>query len=128
MAFSGKYELESEENYDSFMKCIGVPADVIEKARNFKVITEVVQNGDEFTWTQTYQGGKSMTNKFIIGKESDMEILGGKKFKATIKMEDGKVIASFPNYCHTAEIVGGKLVETSTGGNITFKRISKRVA
>ncbi|XP_077183350.1 gastrotropin isoform X2 [Paroedura picta] len=128
MAFSGKYEVESEENYDDFMKRIGLPADVIEKGRNFKIVTEVLQNGDEFTWSQIYAAGKSMCNTFVIGKESEMETIGGKKFKATVQMEGGKVVANFPNYHHTAEIVGGKLIETSTVGGVTFKRISKKVA
>lgn len=29
-------------------------------------------------------------------------------------MEDGKIVADFPNYHHTAEICGGKLVEVSS--------------
>lgn len=29
-------------------------------------------------------------------------------------MEGGKVVADFPNYHHTAEIAGGKLVEVSS--------------
>nr|XP_028576851.1 gastrotropin [Podarcis muralis] len=127
MAFSGKYEVESEENYENFMKRMGFPADIIEKGKNFKIVTEVVQNGDEFTWSQIYPSGHSMTNKFVIGKESEMETMGGKKFKTTVKMEGGKVVADFPNYHHTAEIAGGKLVEISTIGDETFKRISKRL-
>uniref|UniRef100_A0A8D0G4X9 Fatty acid binding protein 6 n=1 Tax=Sphenodon punctatus TaxID=8508 RepID=A0A8D0G4X9_SPHPU len=128
MAFTGKYEVESEENYDEFMKKIGLPSDIIEKGRNFKIVTEVVQNGEEFTWSQLYPGGQSMTNTFVIGKESNMETMGGKKFKATVQLEGGKVVADFPNYHHTAEIAGGKLVEISTTAGVTFKRISKRVA
>ncbi|XP_062979342.1 gastrotropin [Elgaria multicarinata webbii] len=128
MSFSGKYEAEHEENYDSFVKRIGLSADLTEKGRNAKVVTEVVQNGDEFTWSQIYPGGKIMTNKFVIGKESEMETMGGKKFKATVKMEGGKVVADFPNYHHTAEIAEGKLVEISTVADVTYKRISKRLA
>ncbi|XP_009875765.1 PREDICTED: gastrotropin-like, partial [Apaloderma vittatum] len=33
---------------------------------------------------------------------------------ATVKLEDGKLVAEFPNYRHTAEISGGKLVEVSS--------------
>ncbi|XP_019390442.1 PREDICTED: gastrotropin [Crocodylus porosus] len=128
MAFTGKYEVESEENYDDFMKRIGLPSDVIEKGRKFKIVTEVVQNGEEFTWSQHYPGGQSMTNKFTIGKESEMETMGGKKFKATVKMENGKVVVDFPNYHHTAEIAGGKLVEISVAAGVTYKRISKKIA
>ena len=29
-------------------------------------------------------------------------------------MEDGKIVADFPNYRHTSEICGGKLVEVSS--------------
>ncbi|XP_050818849.1 gastrotropin [Gopherus flavomarginatus] len=128
MAFTGRYEVESEDNYDAFVKYIGIPSDIIEKGRNFKVVTEVAQNGNDFVWTQIYPTGQSMTNKFTIGKEADMETMGGKKFKATVKMEDGKVVADFPNYHHTAEIAGGKLVEISIAGGITYKRVSKKLA
>lgn len=34
-------------------------------------------------------------------------------FQAIVKMEGNKVVASFPNYQHTSEIVGDKLVEVS---------------
>ncbi|KAF7249163.1 Gastrotropin [Varanus komodoensis] len=127
MSFSGKYEVESDENYDNFVKRIGLSPDLIEKGKNAKIITEVIHNGDEFTWSQIYPGGTTTTNKFVIGKESEMETMVGKKFKATVKMEGGKVVADFPNYHHTAEIAGGKLVEISTCGDVTYKRISKRV-
>ncbi|XP_042803863.1 gastrotropin isoform X1 [Panthera leo] len=113
MAFSGKYEIESEKNYDEFMKRLGLPSDVIEKGRNFKIVTEVQQDGQNFIWSQHYPSGHSMTNKFTIGKECDMETVGGKKFKATVQMEGGKIVADFPNYHQTSEIVGDKLVEVS---------------
>ncbi|VCX39229.1 unnamed protein product [Gulo gulo] len=113
MAFSGKYEFESDKNYDEFMKRLGLPSDAIEKGRNFKIVTEVQQDGQNFTWSQHYPGGHSMTNKFTIGKECDMETMGGKKFKATVHMEGGKIEVEFPNYRQTSEIVGDKLVEVS---------------
>lgn len=115
---------------------IGIPADVIEKGRDYKAVTEVTQNGDEFTWTQVYPTIK-VTNKFTIGKESEMESLGGKKFKvrgeekkkrkpslwdswlnrcssqATVNLEGGKMTVNFPNYTQTNEISGGKLIEVN---------------
>ncbi|KAL4631304.1 gastrotropin [Arapaima gigas] len=131
MAFTGKYEIESQENHDEFLKLLGIPDDIIEKGRNFKIITEVVQNGNEFTWSQVYPS-KTMTNKFVIDQESEMETMTGKKFKATVSLVDGKVTVNFPKYHHTAEICGGKLVECSTisgpKGNVTMKRISKRIS
>ncbi|XP_068015833.1 gastrotropin isoform X2 [Melanerpes formicivorus] len=128
MAFTGKYEFESDENYDEFVKKIGLPSDKIEKGRNCKIVTEVVQNGNDFTWTQHAPGGHTTTNAFTIDKEADMETMGGKKFKATVKMEGGKLVAEFPNYRHTVEICGGKLVEISTCSDVVYKRTSKKIA
>ncbi|XP_045664329.1 gastrotropin-like [Ursus americanus] len=128
MAFNGKYEFESDKNYDEFMKRLGLPSNAIEKGRNFKIVTEVQQDGQNFTWSQHYPGGHSMTNKFTTGKECDMETMGGKKFKATVHMEGGKIAVEFPNYRQTSEIVGDKLVEISTTGGVTYERVSKRLA
>ncbi|XP_042555533.1 gastrotropin [Dipodomys spectabilis] len=128
MAFNGKFEVESEKNYDEFMKRLGLPSDVIEKGRNFKITTEVQQDGQDFTWSQYYSGGHIMTNKFTIGKECEMQTMGGKKFKATVQMEGGKVVVDFPNYHQTSEVVGDKLVEISTIGGVTYERVSKRLA
>ncbi|KAM4678487.1 gastrotropin-like [Discoglossus pictus] len=127
MSFTGKYEVESQQNYDQFMTLIGIPADTIEKGRNFKFTTEVVQNGNEFTWSQIYPGN-TKTNKFIVGQESELETVSGKQFKATVKLEGGKLVVDFDKYHHTSEIVDGKLVETSVAGGVTFVRISKKVS
>ncbi|NXJ90973.1 FABP6 protein, partial [Corythaixoides concolor] len=114
MAFAGKYEFESDENYDNFVQKIGLPSDKIELGRNCKTVTEVVQNGNDFTWTQHFPGGRSSTNTFTVGKEADIETMGGKKFKVTVKLEGEKLVADSSNYHHTAEISGGKLVEVSS--------------
>ncbi|KAM9253045.1 gastrotropin [Dugong dugon] len=127
MAFSGKYEVESEKNYEVFMKKLGIPSSTADKGRNFK-ITEVQQDGQTFTWSQQYSGGQSITNKFTIGQECEMETMGGKKFKVTVKMDGGKVVVDFPNYNQTSEIVGDKLVEVCTVGGVSYERVSKRVA
>ncbi|KAG5853425.1 gastrotropin [Anguilla anguilla] len=130
MAFSGKYEMESQENYEEFLKRIGIPDDVIEKARTFKTVTEVVQNGNEFTWSQVYPN-RTMTNKFIIDQECEMETMAGIKFKATVTMDGDKICASFPKYQQTVQLSGDKLVECCTvsgaKGTVTMKRISKRI-
>ncbi|XP_032388352.1 gastrotropin [Etheostoma spectabile] len=127
MAFAGKWETEAQEGYDAFCKLVGVPDDIIEKGRNYKLITEVTQDGDNFSWTQIYPANAKITNTFTIGKECDMETIGGKKFKATVHMEGGKLSVTFPKYHHTSEISGGKLIETSTTGSVVLKRTSKKI-
>lgn len=65
----------------------GIPADVIERGRDYKLITEVTQDGDTFSWTQIYPKDAKVTNTFIIGKECDMETIGGKKFKVKSRVD-----------------------------------------
>ncbi|KAJ8406138.1 hypothetical protein AAFF_G00310260 [Aldrovandia affinis] len=130
MAFTGKYEVESQENYDEFLQRLGIADDIIEKGRNAKIITEVVQNGNDFTWSQIYPN-KTMINKFTIGQECEMETMAGTKFKANVSMDGGKLSVKFPNYQQVVEICGDKLIENSTvsgaKGTVTMKRTSKRV-
>ncbi|XDV38934.1 hypothetical protein PO909_008249 [Leuciscus waleckii] len=111
MAFNGKWETESQDGYEEFCKLIGIPDDVISKGHDFKLVTEVIQNGEDYTWIQYYPNNHVVTNKFIVGKESEMETVGGKKFKGIVSMEGAKLAISFPKYHHTSEISGGKLVE-----------------
>ncbi|KAM9311472.1 gastrotropin-like [Gastrophryne carolinensis] len=127
MAFTGKYEVESQENYDAFMKLIGIPDEQIEKGRSFKYTVEVVQTGNDFVWSQIYPGF-TLTNRFTAGQEADLETMGGKKFKATVRLEDGKLVVDFPKYSHTTELVDGKLIETSIAGGLTFRRVSKKLS
>ncbi|XP_049454107.1 gastrotropin-like [Epinephelus fuscoguttatus] len=127
MAFAGRWETETQEGYEAFCKLLGIPDDIIEKGRDYKLITEVTQDGDNFSWTQLYPANAKVTNTFTIGKECDMETIGGKKFKATVHMEGGKLSTTFPNYHHTTEICGGKMVETSKAGSVVLKRTSKKI-
>nr|XP_015812814.2 gastrotropin [Nothobranchius furzeri] len=127
MAFAGKWEVETQEGYDDFCRLLGIPEDIIEKGRDYKMITEVTQDGNTFSWTHVYPKNAMVTNKFTIGEESDMQTIGGKKFKATVNMEGGKLVASFPNYRQVSEISGGKLVEVATAGTVVLKRVSRKV-
>ncbi|XP_044133858.1 gastrotropin-like [Bufo gargarizans] len=127
MSFTGKYEVESQENYEAFMQTIGIPDETTKKGKDFKFTTEIVQNGEDFTWSQIFPG-HTMTNNFTVGKECEMETLRGKKFKATVQGDGGKIVVDFGKYKHSSEIVGGKLVEISEAGGVTFTRISKRIA
>ncbi|XP_070994832.1 gastrotropin-like [Oncorhynchus clarkii lewisi] len=125
MAFSGTYELESQENYDEFLEAIGFA----HAKTDFKVITEVLQEGDDFTWSQIIPNW-TLTNKFTIGQECELESMLRSKFVTTVTMEGGKIIIPFPQYHFTAEISGDKLIMlcTTTGEKgVTLKRINKRI-
>ncbi|XP_069754977.1 gastrotropin-like [Narcine bancroftii] len=121
MNFSGKYSFESQENYEEFMKALGVPEDAIDHGKKMKFDTVVVQNGDEFSWSQIYPC-HTTTNQFTIGKESEFEMLNCEKVKITAKIEGEKLVMKFPKYFHTVTIEGDKLIETSVSGKITLRR------
>ncbi|XP_038651393.1 gastrotropin-like [Scyliorhinus canicula] len=122
MNFTGKYKFKSEENYEQFMKVLGVPDDAIERGKKIKFDTEIVQNGNDFTWSQIYPC-HTTTNTFIVGKESEFEILNGDKVKTTAKLEGGKLLMDFSKYVHAAKIEGDTLVETSVCDEITLKTL-----
>ncbi|XP_069026984.1 gastrotropin-like [Embiotoca jacksoni] len=125
MAFAGKYELESQENYEEFLEAIGL----LNAKTDHKVVTEVAQDGNDFTWTQTIPNW-SWCNKFSVGQECELTTMTGSKFKAPVTMEGGKISIQFPQYHFTAEIIGDKLVMncvTPGEKGVTFKRINLRI-
>lgn len=125
MAFEGKYELESQDNYEEFLEAIGL----LSAKTDHKVITEVVQDGDNFTWTQTIPNW-SWSNKFTVGQECELTTMTGTKFKAPVTKEGSKISVQFPQYQFTAEIIDDKLVMHCIipgEKGVSFKRISKRI-
>ncbi|XP_028315902.1 gastrotropin-like [Gouania willdenowi] len=125
MAFTGKYELESQENYEAFLEAIGL----LSAKTDHKVVTEVVQDGNNFSWTQSIPNW-AWSNTFTIGQECELTTMKGSKFKAFVKMEGGKLSVQFPQYQFIAEMVEDKLVMTCTipgDKGVVFKRTSKRV-
>uniref|UniRef100_A0A8C7FN71 Uncharacterized protein n=1 Tax=Oncorhynchus kisutch TaxID=8019 RepID=A0A8C7FN71_ONCKI len=89
MAFSGKYKLEGQENYYEFLET------------DIKVITEVLREGDDFTWSQVIPNW-TWTSKFTIGSL---------KYSRS-----GKIAIPFPQYRFTAEISGEKLIMVRASG------------
>lgn len=60
----------------------GLPAEMIEKGKDIKSISEIEQNGDHFKVTVT-TGTKVMVNSFTIGQECELETLTGEKVKVS---------------------------------------------
>ncbi|XP_005385438.1 PREDICTED: fatty acid-binding protein, liver [Chinchilla lanigera] len=127
MNFSGKYQLQSQENFEPFMKAVGVPEDFIQKGKDLKGTTEIVQNGKHFKITVS-SGTKVTKNEFTLGQECEIETMSGEKVKAVIDMEgNNKLVTTLKNIKSVTEISGDTLTNTMTLGDIVFKRISKRI-
>ncbi|KAF1384585.1 hypothetical protein PFLUV_G00121730 [Perca fluviatilis] len=125
MAFTGKYELESQDNYEEFLEVIGL----LNAKTEHKVVTEVLQDGKDFTWTQTLPNW-TWSNKFTVGQECELATMTGTKFKSPVTMEGDKISIQFPQYHFTAEIIEDKLVMnciTPGEKGVTFKRVNKRI-
>ncbi|XP_035291474.1 fatty acid-binding protein, liver-type-like [Anguilla rostrata] len=127
MSFSGKYQLESQENFEPFMKTIGLSDEMIEKGKDIKSISEIEQNGDHFKVTVT-TGAKVMVNTFTVGQESELEMLTGEKAKGVVRLEGNKLKVTLKGMDSVTEMVDANtLVTTATLGGMVYKRTSKRM-
>ncbi|KAK9522929.1 hypothetical protein VZT92_019365 [Zoarces viviparus] len=127
MSFSGKYQLESQENFESFMKAIGLPDELIQKGKDIKSISEIEEDGDNFKVTVT-TGSKVLVNTFKIGEEAELETLTGEKAKAVVQRDGNKLTVSLKGIESLTELVDGNtIVNTMTLGSIVYKRTSKRM-
>ncbi|XP_044516369.1 fatty acid-binding protein, liver [Gracilinanus agilis] len=127
MNFSGKYQLQSQENFEAFMKAAGVPDDIIQKGKDVKSVSEIVQNGKHFKLTIS-SGTRVLVNEFNLGEECELETLTGEKVKTVVQMEgNNKLVTTLKGIKSVTELNGDTITNTMTLGDIVFKRISKRL-
>ncbi|MEQ2222185.1 Fatty acid-binding protein, liver-type [Ilyodon furcidens] len=127
MSFTGKYQLESQENFEPFMKALGIPDDLIQKGKDLKSISEIEEAGDNFKVTIT-TGSNVITNSFTIGQETELLSVTGEKVKGVVHREGNKLTVSLKGIESTTELVDANtLVNTTTVGGIVYKRTSKRM-
>ncbi|XP_017279236.1 fatty acid-binding protein 10-A, liver basic [Kryptolebias marmoratus] len=126
MDFSGTWQVYAQENYEEFLKAMELPEDVIKMAKDVKPITEIKQKGNDFVITSKTPG-KTVTNSFTIGKETEITTMDGKKLKCTVNLEGGKLVCNTGKVRHIQELKGGEMIETMTTGSTTLIRISKKI-
>ncbi|XP_005045637.1 PREDICTED: fatty acid-binding protein, liver [Ficedula albicollis] len=127
MSFAGKYELQSQENFEPFMRALGLPEEEIQKGKNLKSVSEIVQDGKKFKVTVT-TGSKVVKNEFTIGEESEIELLNGEKAKVVVQMEgNNKLVTQVKGMKSVTEVNGDIITYTMTMGDLTLKRVSKRI-
>ncbi|NXQ16868.1 FABPL protein, partial [Peucedramus taeniatus] len=127
MSFAGKYELQYQENFEPFMRALGLPEDQIQKGKDLKSISEITQDGKKFTVTVT-TGSKVVKNQFTIGEESEIEMLNGEKAKVVVHMEgNNKLVTEVKGMKSVTELNGDTITYSMTMGDLTLKRVSKRI-
>ncbi|XP_035643367.1 fatty acid-binding protein, liver-type-like [Oncorhynchus keta] len=127
MSFSGKYQLETHDNFEPFMKAIGLPDEFIQEGKDIKSISEIEETGDHFKVTVT-TGTKLLTNSFTIGQETELESPTGEKVNSVVMREGNKLKFSLKGIDSVTELADANtLVNTMTVAGIAYKRISKRI-
>ncbi|KAK5932336.1 fatty acid-binding protein, liver-type-like [Gymnodraco acuticeps] len=127
MSFSGRYQLESQENFEPFMKAIGLPDELIQKGKDIKSISEIEENGDHFKVTVT-TGSKVLVNSFTIGKEAELETVTGEKVKSVVHREGNKLKVCLKGIESITEMVDANtILNTMTVAGIVYKRTIKRI-
>uniref|UniRef100_A0A673ZRP6 Fatty acid binding protein 1 n=1 Tax=Salmo trutta TaxID=8032 RepID=A0A673ZRP6_SALTR len=123
MSFSGKYQMETHENFESFMEAVGKSCCLY----IHQSIYEIEETGDHFKVTVT-TGTKIFTNSFTIGQETELEAPTGERVNSLVMRESNKLKVSLKGIESVTELADANtLVNTMTVAGIAYKRISERM-
>lgn len=86
-----KYKLIKSENFDEYMKALGVGLVLRKLGNSTSPVVELTQKDDTYTLTTT-STFKSNVLKFKLEKEFDEVTLDGRKVKSIITLHDNKLI------------------------------------
>nr|ABX75508.1 fatty acid binding protein [Lycosa singoriensis] len=87
----GKFKLVSSENFDAFMKAMGVNMVMRKAGALSKPVVEIKQDGDYFI-LKTTTTFKTSEIKFKLDEEFEETRMDGSVCKTTITLEDGKLV------------------------------------
>jgi len=87
----GKWNLESSENFEEYMKALGVGFATRKIGNSVKPTYTISNDGN--TWTIKLESTfKNTEIKFTEGVEFDEETLDGRKAKSTVTLEGDKLV------------------------------------
>ncbi|TKR95785.1 hypothetical protein L596_009909 [Steinernema carpocapsae] len=89
--FIGKWKLVDSENFESYLKEIGVGMMTREMLENTKLLLEVSIDGDKVKMQSTTPV-KSHTMEFKLDEETEYDTIDGRKMKAAFEIVDGKLL------------------------------------
>ncbi|XP_021944577.1 sodium/calcium exchanger regulatory protein 1 isoform X1 [Folsomia candida] len=94
MPITGSYKLTKSENFEEYMKSVGVGLVMRKMAATATPTTEITQNGDDWN-IKTSTTFKTTDIKFKLGQEFDEETADGRNCKSTITLDgDTKLVHS----------------------------------
>ncbi|CAD6996438.1 probable fatty acid-binding protein [Ceratitis capitata] len=124
-----KYKLEKSENFDEYMKELGVGMVLRKMGNSVSPTVELKQDGDNYTFTTT-STFKTSTINFKLGEEFDEETLDGRKVKSVITLDGNKLVQEQKGDKPSTiirEFTDNELVTTLTINNVKSVRVYKAV-
>ncbi|XP_006009738.1 fatty acid-binding protein, adipocyte [Latimeria chalumnae] len=123
--FVGTWKLENSENFDDYMKALGVGFAIRTLGGVTKPNVVVSVDGDRIT-IKTESTVKTTSVTFKLGEEFDETTADDRKTKTIVKLENGKLI-QVQKWAGKETIIGrelkdGKMITICTMGNVVCKR------
>ncbi|SPP88413.1 probable fatty acid-binding protein [Drosophila guanche] len=124
-----KYKLEKSENFDEYMKELGVGLVLRKMGNSVSPTVEVTLDGDTYTLTTT-STFKTSAISFKLGEEFDEETLDGRQVKSIITLDGNKLTQEQKGDKPSTivrEFTDSDLTTTLTIGAVKSVRIYKAV-
>ncbi|GAB6024807.1 hypothetical protein CHUAL_009927 [Chamberlinius hualienensis] len=91
MAFNGKYRLQSSDNFENYMRAIGVPEQLIQAGADSNAETTIQEVNGSYVITLS-ASGRTITLTFQLGTEFEETTPHGVKVKTVVTKEGNKLI------------------------------------
>ncbi|KAI8121845.1 probable fatty acid-binding protein [Lucilia cuprina] len=122
-----KYKLDKSENFDEYMKELGVGMVLRKMGNSVSPTVELKKEGDVYTFT-TSSTFKTSTISFKLGEEFDEETLDGRKVKSVCTMDGNKLVQEQKGDKPSTivrEFTDSELITTLTIGDVKSVRVYK---
>ncbi|XP_055854817.1 probable fatty acid-binding protein [Episyrphus balteatus] len=124
-----KYKLENSENFDEYMKELGVGMVYRKMGNSVSPTVELKKDGDKYTFTTT-STFKTSSFSFALGEDFDYETLDGRKVTSVVTL-DGNTLTQVEKGDKPTTIIREfspeSVVATMTIGDIKCVRTYKAV-
>ncbi|KAK6192552.1 hypothetical protein SNE40_004001 [Patella caerulea] len=134
-AICGKWELCSSENFEEYMKAIGVSPENIDKAKkslesNSKLVHEINGSGNSWSIKTTTNAGEKEI-KFNLGEEFSTATLDGRPVKVTFSVDGDQLVEiqkgdGFETK-NVRSVSGNELTAIMTGNGVQCTRKYKKI-
>jgi len=127
--FTGRFKLTSSENFDEFLKELGVNFVLRNLAKTSTPTVEITKDGDSYT-LKTITAIKNSEIKFELGKEFEEARMDGKNVKTVVVADGNKLVQTQfgdKEVKIVRELNGDELKVTCTVGPVVSVRVYNRV-